>query len=170
MSKFTKYLKILITILAIGMAVFHLYTAFVGPYTALLQRSIHLTFGIVLGYLIFMEQSTSKWKNTWYILVCLLSLFSSLYFIFEFEAIVQRFGSPNTLDLIVGFLLIVLVIDFTRRTAGKVLTGIALLFLAYALFGQFIPGSFGHRGYDLSRVINQVSLTTEGIFGIPLGV
>ena len=169
-SKFTKYLKTLITVLGIAMAIFHLYTAFFGPFTALLQRNIHLAFGLVIGYLIFIDESKSTLKNIWYITVCLLSILTSLYFILEFEAIVYRFGTPNMMDLIAGFIIIVLVIDFTRRTAGKVLTGIAIIFIAYALFGNYIPGSFGHRGYDLSRIINQISITTEGIFGIPLGV
>src|SRR5690625_1779081 len=152
------------------MVLFHLYTAFFGPFTALLQRNIHLAFGLVIGYLIFIDESKSTLKNIWYITVCLLSILTSLYFILEFEAIVYRFGTPNMMDLIAGFIIIVLVIDFTRRTAGKVLTGIAIIFIAYELFGNYIPGSFGHRGYDLSRIINQISITTEGIFGIPLGV
>ncbi len=166
----SRYLKGLITVLAVAMAVFHLYTAFFGPLTALLQRDIHLAFGLIIGYLIFIDQSKSKFKNAWYLTVCLLTILTSLYFILEFDAIVYRFGSPNTMDLIAGLIIIVLIIDFTRRTAGKVLTGIAIVFIAYALFGNYLPGSFGHRGYDISRVINQISLTTEGIFGIPLGV
>ena len=58
----------------------------------------------------------------------------------------------------------------TRRSIGWPLPIVTLIFLAYSYFGYLIPGSFGHRGYDLHRILNQMFMTTEGIFGIPLGV
>ena len=69
-----------------------------------------------------------------------------------------------------GGLLILVVLEATRRTTGWALTIIALLFIVYAYFGPYIPEPFDHRGYRLDRIIGQNYLTLEGIFGVPLDV
>jgi len=79
-------------------------------------------------------------------------------------------GMPNTNDLIIGGLAVLLVLEGTRRALGWPLPIVTLVFLFYNYFGQYIPGTFGHRGYDVTRIINQMYMTTEGIFGVPLGV
>ena len=79
-------------------------------------------------------------------------------------------GMPNNTDLLMGALCILLVLEATRRSVGAALPVVTILFLAYNYFGCYIPGTFGHRGYDIPRIINQMYITTEGIFGVPIGV
>ncbi|MFP5406903.1 MAG: TRAP transporter permease, partial [Gammaproteobacteria bacterium] len=86
--------------------------------------------------------------------------------VFE-EELVVRSGDLTTMDLYVGIALLALVFEAARRMMGPALPLICGAFLAYALFGQYLPGGLAHRGYGLDQVINQLSFGTEGIFGIP---
>lgn len=98
------------------------------------------------------------------------TLFSFGYLVVEHEALVRRAGMATALDLAAGGLAVVLVLELARRTTGWGLVGVAVAALAYAFAGPYLPGLLAHRGYSLSRVIEHLYLTTEGIWGIPLGV
>jgi len=163
-------LSFLITATASAMGIFHVYTAFFGVFTALWQRSIHLTFGFLICYLTVIQCTRSKKEALFALLASAGALFCLGHFLINFQEMILRFGMPNRTDLMVGAVLIFLVLDFARRTVGKILPGIAVVFLLYAFCGPWLPGILWHRGYDLTRIIYQISLSTEGIFGIPLGV
>ena len=165
-----EWAALLITATAVAMGIFHIYTAFFGVLTALWQRSIHLTFGMIICFLGIYKNGTSRTSRCISVISASAALFCLAHFIVNFQAMILRFGEPDTADLVVGTLLIVLVLDFTRRCAGNILPGIAAVFLLYAFCGPWLPGMLWHRGYDLTRIIYQVALSTEGIFGTPLGV
>ena len=162
--------NLLITAVSAAMGIFHVYTAFFGVLTALWQRSIHLTFGFLICYLTVIGGASLKREKIFPMLAAVASLFCLGHFIINFQAMILRFGEPDTLDLVVGTVLIALVLDFARRSVGNILPGIAVVFLLYALAGPYLPGMLWHRGYDVTRIIYQISLSTEGIFGTPLGV
>lgn len=162
--------EFLITLVAVTMGIFHIYTAFFGSLTALWQRGIHLTFGFLICYLSVLNCTRSKIEKIFSILATAASFFCIGHLIINFQEMILRFGEPNVADLIVGSMLILLVLDFARRSVGNILPGIAVVFLLYAVSGPYLPGIFWHRGYDITRIIYQISLSTEGIFGIPLGV
>lgn len=156
--------------ICVAMGVFHLYTAFFGVLTAIWQRSIHLTFAMVISSLLACDKNGKLGWRLLYGGEALAALVCGGYMILEFNGIIARFGTPNMADLVIGGLLIVLVLTFACRHTGKVLPGISIVFLLYAAFGSYLPGMLNHRGYDIARIINQVSLGTEGIFGVSLGV
>lgn len=163
-------LNTVITIVCIAMGIFHLYTAFFGVLTAMWQRSIHLGFAMLICFLLAVQKADKPWKKIVYGLLAAIAVFCAAYIVLEFNNMVLRFGKPTTLDLLVGGAVIVLVLLFAAIKTGKILPGIAIVFLLYAFCGPYLPGMFYHRGYDISRVINQISLSTEGIFGTSLGV
>jgi TRAP transporter 4TM/12TM fusion protein len=90
----------------------------------------------------------------------------------RFDDFIARAAEPTTLDLVAGSVTIVLVLEATRRTTGWVLPGVCVTFLLFAYYGGFLPASWtiGHRGYDPDRIVGQLFMTTEGIFGVPLDV
>ena len=98
------------------------------------------------------------------------ALFCCFYLVFEHEELVLRAGNPTTLDLLAGGLAIIVVLELTRRTTGWALVVVALLALSYALAGPYLPGVLAHRGYAPVRLIEHLYLSTEGIWGVPLGV
>lgn len=137
-------------------------------------RSIHLAFALFLAYLSFPAFSTSPKHRIpfqdW--IFAVLGAFLAAYYIFFYEGLVTRFGSPNLQDILAGCLGILLLLEACRRSLGLPLVIIAAVFLLYNYFGQFLPTSWiiSHRSGSLSQIINQQWITTEGVFGVALGV
>ena len=92
--------------------------------------------------------------------------FATFFYQWYFEAdLIQRSGDMTTTDMVVGLTLIVLVFEAARRVMGIALPIICGLFLAYGLFGEYLPGDLAHRGYYLDQIVNQLSFGTEGLYG-----
>nr|MCR5090479.1 TRAP transporter permease [Oscillospiraceae bacterium] len=88
----------------------------------------------------------------------------------NYRDLVMRGGSPLTMDIVMGCVAILLVIEAARRAVGLPLVIVAAMFLAYAFLGPYLPGMLGHRGYDIERVASQMYITLEGILGTPMSV
>ena len=93
-----------------------------------------------------------------------------LYLPLDFDQLTFRIGVPNTPDLVMGSILIVLILEATRRSMGIVLPIIVIVFMLYGLFGYLVPGVLAHPGASFGNFISQLYMTQEGIFGIPLKV
>ena len=157
------------SVVAVCFALFHIYTGGFRALVAYEQRGIHLIFVLVL---VFLLTPYRKGRKISWLDICLvvLSAVAGAYLVIEADEITERMGIPNTFDLIVGGVIILLVLEATRRAIGAAITIISIAVLLYAYFGYLAPLSIAHRGYSLERIISQMSLATEGIFGIPLGV
>ncbi len=158
--------------IAVGTALYHIYTAYFGAPFALLFRNIHW---MLLGSLIFLYfpafKNSPRDKPTIVdILLVLACVVIGMYVILNFDAIAGRAGAPTDIDIVLGGLLTLVVLEAGRRTVGWPIVIIAVLFLIYAYFGQAMPGLLMHRGYTISRIFPFLYLTDAGIFGIPLGV
>lgn len=158
--------------LAVGTALYHIYTAYYGAPFALLFRNIHWMLIAVLIFMFFpaVQRSPRDRPTFLDIILALGSIVIGMYVILNFDAIAGRAGAPITADIVLGAILVVIVMEAGRRTVGWPIVIIALLFLVYAYFGQAMPGLFMHRGYSISRIFPFLYLTDAGIFGIPLGV
>lgn len=163
---------LLITCIAIAMSLFHFYTAGFGQLVAMKQRAIHVTFVFVLAFLLWpATKKLSKNKLPWYdVVLALVGLGIGLYVFGNYESLIYRAGLPTRVDLFVGIIAILLVLEVTRRTVGPELPIVAVIFLAYAYLGPYFPAPLDHRGYSLFRIVEHTFLTTEGIFGTPIMV
>ncbi len=163
--------KILILIL-LSFSLFQLYTGIFGALDAMIQRSIHLGFGLSLVYLLYPSmQSFSKTKlHLLDVILAILAAGVCLYILVNYKQLVFRAGRVNTLDLIVGIIAILLVLEGTRRVVGWPMVIIAIVFMAYAIFGRNLPGQLAHRGIAPDDLVQQLFFTPEGILGIPIGV
>ncbi|KJF28185.1 C4-dicarboxylate ABC transporter permease [Clostridium aceticum] len=161
-----------VTVIAIFMSIFHLYTAGFGTLLAMKQRTVHLLFVFILGFLLYpIRKRSNKTKVPFYDWIFTAGgVMVTSYIIFFYEDLVRRGGRLTDLDLFMGILAILLVLEVTRRSIGPELPIIAILAISYAFLGPYLPGALGHRGYNLVRIVNQLYMTTEGIFGTPLGV
>jgi TRAP-type uncharacterized transport system fused permease subunit len=101
-----------------------------------------------------------------------LALVVLLYPLLVFDDFARRVVRPTGLDVVLGVVAVLLVLEATRRTVGWVLPAICLAFVAYAFFGDLLPFGWelGHKGYDLERLVGQTYMGIEGIFGVPLDV
>ncbi len=165
-------LELFIKILCITFSAFHLYTAAFGAFAPQIQRSVHLGFVLTLVYLLYPARSKSNLSVlVWYdVILAIMGAAVCGYIVYNYDTIVLEAGPPTDLDLIFGVMTIVLVLEATRRIVGLPIALVAFIFLLYALFGNYIPGIMGHKGFSISRVVGHMYLTTEGVFGMPLGV
>lgn len=163
--------KLLIVLLA-AFSFFQLYTGIFGVLDAMLQRSIHLAFGLTLVYILYPSSKKFSRKSIHPvdILFAALAAFVCLYVFFNYSELVLRAGRVSTMDMVVGIIAIVLVLEAARRVIGWPMVIIALVFIAYALFGRYIPGPLAHRGVKMANLVQHLYYTTEGIFGLPIGV
>ena len=171
--QYTGIAAILVSLIAVSLSLFHLYTAGFGILLALKQRAVHLGFIFTLIFLLYPALRHKK-ENKFILAIDLIfalgSIAISSYIIINYEALVQRAGLYTQLDQYMAILAIIIVLEGTRRALGPELPVISILFLLYAHFGQQMPGMLAHRGYSWSRIASHMYFTTEGIFGIPLGV
>ncbi|TVR90964.1 MAG: TRAP transporter permease [Spirochaetaceae bacterium] len=163
-----------IFLVGIAWSSFHFYTLGFGMLTSVLQRSLHLSFGMALCYLYF-PHNRKKTENydtvRWYdIALAVIGFISIFYIFYNYREIATRVGAPITADLWMGGLAIVLILVAAYRAFGLALPIVALVFLIYPFVGQYLPDLIGHRGYRVTRVINELYITNSGIFGIPIGV
>lgn len=171
-------LRTVVLVVAATAAGFHLYAAGVEPFTALIQRPIHLGLMSILGFLGVgvMFGSTRRWEDQGWLARAVSIGFGSAmvvscaYLAFQHQALVGRIGAATTLDLIFGGMALVALLELTRRTAGWGLVAIAVAALIYAMAGPYLPGILAHRGYPPSRIVEMLYLSMDGIWGIPLGV
>lgn len=168
----TGYWYYLAASLAVGTALYHIYTAYFGAPFALLFRNIHWMLIASLIFLYFPAiKKSPRDKPTLIDIGCVLICIAlGMYVILNYSAIAGRAGAPAAADIVLGAILVVIVLEAGRRTVGWPIVIIALFFLSYAYYGQSMPGMLMHRGYSVARIFPFLYLTDAGIFGIPLGV
>lgn len=154
------------------MSLFHLYTAGIAVMPTAIQRAVHITFAIVAVYILYpATRRGSKNRTPIYDWILAAAGGVSLgYIIFFFNAIARRGAEPLEYEIYLGVAAILLIIEAGRRVAGNVLPVLSVIFLLYCFFGNYVPGMLQIRAYSLSRVIQHMYLTPEGIFGVALGV
>jgi len=162
----------LIALVLIAFSLFQLYTAAFGVLDARIQRAIHLAFGMSLVFLLYParkggSRQTLPW---WDVLLAVAAAAAPLYLVVFYHEIVMRAGLPTTTDLVIATLAVLLVLEGARRVVGLPIVVIAVAFLLYALLGRQLPGFLAHRGYSFTQIASHMYFTTEGIFGLPLGV
>lgn len=182
MSALRKFISIVklrrfwVILFAVSMSLFHLYTAGTTFLPGMQQRVIHLCFALILVILLLPGRSRTgqddkRALNLLDVLLILIIIAISLYLYFGYEQILSfRMTNPTQLDLLVSVVGALLVIEGTRRACGWTLPIVCSVFLAYAFWGNYIPGSFQHSGLSVERLVGYIFLSTEGIFGVALNV
>lgn len=182
MRELTRVWKGVIGVLVGVWSFFLVYTALTVAFHPIVQGSISLGFGLVLVYLLYplgkkglSPEPASSLDNFLFgkkdspalldILLAILSITPCVYILFTWKEFCMHPGWYETYDLALAGLLAICLLEGTRRCLGKTIPFLVLVFIGYALFGQFIPGFFGHSGFSLEEVLYQLYLMTEGIWG-----
>ena len=168
--------------LLIVLSCFHYYTAGFGLLRETTHRGIHLAFVLGLVFLVFPARKSMLEKaraHSWlspggvplvdWVLGLAIAT-SVLYIPWIFEDLAFRVGNPLPIDVVMGSILVVLLLEATRRAMGWPLPLIALVFMIYALAGPVFPGLLQHSGAPWSSLVNHLYLTSQGIYGIAVGV
>ena len=169
----------LIAGVALAWALFQLWYASPLPFTlgfGILNdteaRSLHLAFAMFLAFAAWPAFDRSPRDHVpiqdWVFAIA--GAFTAAYFILFYRELALRPGNPTTTDIVVATTGLVLLLEATRRSVGWPMTVLAALFIAYTMGGQYLPEVLQHKGASLSRMLSHMWLTTEGVFGIALGV
>ena len=163
----------LIAVICICFSLFQIYTGFFGALDAMIQRCIHLSFGISLVYLL------CPTKHSWVkdgnvhpvdLALAVIATIPPIYILLNYHQLILRAGTVTPADAFMGVLGIVMVIEAARRIVGLPIVIVVLAFLAYGFFGRYMPGPLAHRGLTINQMVGHLFFTTEGVFGIPMGV
>ena len=169
-NKFTGWLAAFLTFAAVVMSVFHLYTAYAIVPTQTL-RPVHVGFVLFLSFLLFPLSSRFRHRIMWWDCVAsLMAIGIVVYLIMGGDDFTDRNTSPNGWDIFFGVMLIGLVMEAMRRINGWIMPAITMAFVLYALFGAYLPQPWTHKGYEVGRLIGQMYMTLEGIYGSAVDV
>jgi TRAP transporter 4TM/12TM fusion protein len=168
--RLTGRMDIFITIVAVVMSLIHLYAA-AGIIMTQVLRGIHVMFVLFLSFLVFPSLKRFKHRIMWYdFFLAVLAIAPIVYMLVDFEAFIYRSVIPNFWDQFFGIILILLILETTRRTTGWIMPAIVVAFLVYTFIGPQLPKPWTHRAYDIGRVVGHMYMTLEGIFGVPIDV
>lgn len=175
--------RTLTVIIALAWSLFQMAAASIWLLDSVYVRAIHLAFAISLVYLnipMLKSSGNSRWDlrillamNRVTILDYILGIIaaiSALYIVLDYSGLSTRSGMPNMRDILFGCMLIVLLLEATRRVIGPALPCIAAIFILYVFTGPYLPNFIAFKGASITRFISQMTMDTEGIYGVPLHV
>jgi TRAP transporter 4TM/12TM fusion protein len=169
-NRFTGWLGHVGTAVALAMSLFHLWAAWSIVPTITL-RYVHVGFAMALGFLLF--PAARRWRHRfmpWDAALIAAGIYATWYLIAGGDELQDRYVFPEPMDMVVGWLLIALVLEVTRRTTGWIMPTVAALFMLYAFWGNHLPPPWQHQGYDTARLIPHLTITLEGIYGTAVDV
>jgi len=143
-------------------------------------RAIHLGFAFLMVFLNYPLFKKTHWGLKFFsakdripvidYIVALAACLSALYIAIDYVGINSRYGAPILRDIVIGMVLLVLLLEASRRVIGPALSIIAIFFCLYAFLGPYMPDVISFKGVSLDRFVGQMSMSTEGIYGVPLDV
>jgi TRAP transporter 4TM/12TM fusion protein len=152
--------------IAVIFSTFQVVTAAWSPLASQIVRSVHVGFLLLVMFAIAGNHKQGPMRLVLWA-VGILSFVVGLYHWVFYSDLIARAGDPSTLDIVVGTLAVILVFEGARRLMGLSLPILCAVFLAYGLFGQYLPPPLDHRAFDYAQVVDQMFLGTEGIYGTP---
>ncbi|NML43075.1 TRAP transporter fused permease subunit [Ramlibacter sp. G-1-2-2] len=169
-NKFKGAMAVFITLVAVAMSAFHLYTAYAIVPTQTL-RPVHVAFVLFLAFLVFPVAARFRHRVMWWDwIAALLAVAIAVYLVLGGDDFTDRNTDPNNWDIFFGTCLVLLVLEAMRRTAGWIMPVICLAFVGYALAGPWLPAPWTHKGYEIGRLVGVMYMTLEGIYGSAIDV
>ena len=159
--------KYLIGILSIVMVIYHLINTQYLIFPSDLSKILHLGFALMITFL-----STDRGKNKSLIsgILIICSIIVTLYYIYFYESLITRIGIPELSDIVIAIILIVVVLEATRRSFGLVLPLFCLFWIVYVFVGHLLPGRLSVPYFSTSHIITKMALDFSGIYGEILGI
>ena len=169
-NRLSGWLAAFVTLFAVAMSVFHLYSAYAIVPTQTL-RPVHVALVLFLTFVLFPVARRFRHRVMWWDwIAALLSIAVVVYVIAGGDDFTDRNTAPGPWDILFGVALILLILEAMRRTTGWIMPAVTSLFVVYALFGAFLPAPWTHKGYEVGRLVGHLYMTLEGIFGVAVDV
>ena len=159
---------ILVKIIALGFALFYIYTSGFGLISTEIHRGAYVGLTMLLCFLLYPERKGTGQDKVplldWGL--CILAAVAVTYWIIEFPSYAMRVRNPEPADIVMGVIITVLSLEMARRTINNILPALALAFILYAYFGPYVPGALGHPGFSLRNIIESIACDVGGIYGV----
>src|SRR5436190_12860710 len=169
-NKLKGWLAAFVTLVAIVMSVFHLYTAYAIVRPEHL-RAIHVAFVLFLSFMVFPVAKRYRHRIMWWDWALgAAGIATTVYLIAGGDDFFDRSILPNDWDIFFGVVLVLLILEAMRRTTGWILPFITSCFLLYAFFGEILPAPWTHKDYEIPRLVGHMYMTLEGIYGTAISV
>lgn len=166
-------LSLIISIIAIFTSLYHMIST-KWLFVAINEHKvIHISLGLIIVYLLSLQKTEKKlsiFKKILSIILLVLSIGASAYILINYKSIATNIGLPGTAETIIGCILVILVLEATRRSWGIIIPTIVLLAMSYGYFGQYMPGILYHSGLSFERLIAYASTNFQGIYGTFTGI
>lgn len=166
---FDYYFKALMWCVAVVMSAFHVFTA-VSSIPSMEQRCIHVGFAMTLTFMQAFLSTKNVLKRTVIFIFIVGTIVSTAYVFNQWHDMIMRIAFPEKLDIYMGCVITVALLEASRRKLGLAMPLLAILFILYALYGKYLPASIGHRGYTLKRVMSVLYMELSGIYGQVAGI
>ena len=175
-------LSIIVTTILVSMSLYHFWASGFGLVREVLHRGIHIAYVIGLVFIVFSwkkntENETNKtlfsFQNVSLLdyIFAILTVTSALYLpLLPSEILAARVGNPESIDVAMGSVLILLTLEAARRSVGPTLPIISIIFILFAIFGPYAPGALKHGGTSWLGFVNHIYITNQGVYGIAVGV
>lgn len=173
MKNLNRFWKTVVGILSVALVLFQMITAGFGTLQDIQQRSIHLLFVLTLCFIIkpFSKKVPREGNVPWYdVILVILSACCTIYVFINYPKFIWdplQWISP--VDMILAIIMVVLILEASRRAIGLTFPIMAIVLIAYAYFGEYIPGTLGHQQFTLTYTLQQLYHTTNGIWGSMVG-
>lgn len=169
-----------VSVIALCWSLFQLSLAQFVILDSVAVRAIHLGFALMICFLAYpalkrrkagsSASESSRAVLVFRVILGIAAFLVAVYIVIDYDGISMRQGIPSSRDVVVGLILMVLLLEASRRAVGPALPIISILFLLYALYGNHLPDFLAFKGVSLNRLLGQMTMSTEGIYGIPLDV
>ena len=177
-------LDLVIITLLVSMSLYHFWASGFGLVREVLHRGIHISYVIGLVFILFGWRRNNIYNeknrfNFFYFqnvslldyILAFLAVSSALYLpLLPPEILAQRVGNPQTIDVFMGSILIILTLEAARRSVGPTLPLISIIFILFAIFGPYAPGALKHGGTSWLGFVNHIYITNQGVYGVAVGV
>lgn len=167
-KRFNVNLELVITIVAIVGALYHLISTQFLFQSFLEHQNNHFMFSLILVFLVALKGKPKSWPMI--ILVLVAGIVATGYVKVFFEGLEGRIGFPTTTDIVIGIVLVLVALEASRRAFGPIIAILAIIFILYDLFGHYLPPPFYHTNFSLKYVITNLSIGLTGMYGTALGV
>ncbi|MEX0732686.1 MAG: TRAP transporter permease [Aquisalimonadaceae bacterium] len=171
----TGWLLGVVSLVAVSMSVFQIYTAIFGTLPSISQRAVHLGFAMVLAWLLFdphrnARQPLLRWLKWVFIAVTVFNIGYLALFPTEILGRMSYFEPLSALQMFIGISLVLLLLEASRRAVGMIFTSLIVLLIVYGFVGPYLPGPLYHRGFSTMWIVDHLVFTTYSVFGMPSGV
>jgi len=167
-------IKYFVSLIAISLTIFQLYTGAMGPFPNIIQRAFHLGLALTLCFAansIIKANTVSRKYIPFYDWIAIfLSVITTFYVVIHYNRIMSIYFSPNYIDILMGIVLTLLILEGTRRVIGNFMPILAIISIIYAYFGPYFPGRWMHKGIPIERIFEVLYMSTRGIWGLIMGL